>query len=321
MISVIVPVYKAEFLLSRCIDSILAQTYSHLEVILVDDGSPDGCGKICDTYAEKDCRIKVIHQKNQGVSVARNTGLALSTGDWITFVDADDFISEDMYEQMLAVAEQENADMVETTYRYGTWENKDTGKTFRYTGKEAALKIFQHDRFGEGICVSPCTKLFRRSAIGSLQFLPGCTIAEDALFVVTFLCQNNVAVKLDKTFYTYYLSEDSAMRSPYSIRRCDEVEANRQMVSVAAQCSFDALHRLLSRRYLGLLTYHWVQCYQHPEDAFHQKAKQLSDEFRAEYPKLRSLLPGKEKVKYFLFRYFPKLYYLLGRPSSKENGS
>ena len=320
MISVIVPVYKAEAYLSRCIDSILGQTYSQLEVILVDDGSPDGCGAICDAYAEKDSRIKVIHQKNQGASVARNAGLELSTGDWIAFVDADDFISADMYGQMLAVAERMNADLVETTYRYGKWENEDTGKTFRYTGKEATLKIFQADRFGDGICVSPCTKLFRRSAIGALRFLPGCTSAEDALFVVSFLCQNGVAIKLDKTFYTYYLSEDSAMRSQYSIRRCDEVEANRQMVSVAQQCSFDTLHRLLCSRYLGLLTHHWVQCYRHPEADFQQKAKQLRAGFLEDYPKLSPLLSAKEKVKYSLFRYAPKLYYLLRRPN-KENAS
>ena len=101
MISIIVPIYNVEKYLRRCIDSILGQTYRDLEVILVDDGSPDGCGAICDAYAEKDVRVTVIRQKNAGVSAARNAGLACARGEWIGFVDPDDFIVPNMYQEML----------------------------------------------------------------------------------------------------------------------------------------------------------------------------------------------------------------------------
>ena len=100
-ISIIIPVYQVEKYIKRCLDSILSQTYSNLEIILIDDGSRDMSGKICDEYTIKDSRIKVIHQDNAGVSVARNKGLDICTGDYVTFVDSDDFLEPLMYEKMM----------------------------------------------------------------------------------------------------------------------------------------------------------------------------------------------------------------------------
>ena len=111
-ISVIVPVYKAEKFLATCIESILNQTYCNLEIILVDDGSPDSCGKICEKYALSDSRVKVVHQKNAGVAAARNVGLDLAEGDYVTFVDSDDYIQPQMYEKMIRCAEHNHCDLV-----------------------------------------------------------------------------------------------------------------------------------------------------------------------------------------------------------------
>ena len=111
-ISVIVPVYKAEDVLIKCVESILTQTYKNLEVILVDDGSPDHSGAICDQYVKKDNRVKVIHKKNGGVSSARNCGLDVATGDYCTFVDSDDYIDPTMYENMMKKAKQFDCDVV-----------------------------------------------------------------------------------------------------------------------------------------------------------------------------------------------------------------
>lgn len=95
LISVIVPIYNVEKYLARCVDSIVNQTYKNLEIILVDDGSPDLCPQMCDDYAEKDSRIKVVHKKNGGLSDARNAGMAVSTGEYISFIDSDDYVSDD----------------------------------------------------------------------------------------------------------------------------------------------------------------------------------------------------------------------------------
>ena len=106
MISVIVPVYKVEPYLNQCVESILCQTYSDLEILLVDDGSPDRCGQICDEYAKQDCRVKVFHTRNEGLSAARNLGLQNAKGEYIGFVDSDDWIEPEMYEVLLKRLEE-----------------------------------------------------------------------------------------------------------------------------------------------------------------------------------------------------------------------
>lgn len=143
-ISIIVPVYNVEKYLRRCIDSILAQTFTEFELILVDDGSPDGCPAICDEYAVQDDRIRVIHQTNSGVSVARNAGLDVVRGEWIGFVDSDDWIEPNMYEYLYSVAKKTNADAVVCGF---------FGQHYRRVrcmcGTEKALKyIFEKNGFG-----------------------------------------------------------------------------------------------------------------------------------------------------------------------------
>ena len=117
LISIIVPIYKVENYLKRCIDSIINQTYKHIEIILVDDGSPDNCGAICDEYTKFDDRIKVIHKKNGGLSDARNCGIEISTGDYIIFIDGDDYVSKNMCEKLLIRALEHNADIVSCNFK------------------------------------------------------------------------------------------------------------------------------------------------------------------------------------------------------------
>ena len=116
LISVIIPVYRVEAYLKRCVDSVLTQTYTHMEVILVDDGSPDGCPSICDAYAEQDARVTVIHQENRGVSGARNRGLELANADYLMFLDADDCLCPGAIESLMDAATENNAWIVEGNY-------------------------------------------------------------------------------------------------------------------------------------------------------------------------------------------------------------
>lgn len=118
MISVVVPVYKVEKYLERCINSVLSQSYKDLEVILVDDGSPDKCGKICDEYAKKDDRVKVIHKENGGQSSARNIGIQEAKGQYISFIDSDDYLEKNAYETLIKVATTTNADITEGGTEY-----------------------------------------------------------------------------------------------------------------------------------------------------------------------------------------------------------
>ena len=137
MISVIIPVYKVEQYLDECVESVVRQTYGDLEIILVDDGSPDGCPALCDRWAKKDSRIKVVHKKNGGLSSARNAGLAVARGEYIGFVDSDDYVDTGMYEDLMRVMLQDektmvvsspiirNTDGVFSSYKVGTYEYKD----------------------------------------------------------------------------------------------------------------------------------------------------------------------------------------------------
>ena len=115
-VSIVVPIYNVEKYLEQCIDSIINQTLKDIEIILVDDGSPDNCPQICDDYAKKDSRIKVVHKKNGGLSSARNAGIEVATGDYIGFVDSDDYIELDMYEKMYSIAIENNVDFVMSDY-------------------------------------------------------------------------------------------------------------------------------------------------------------------------------------------------------------
>lgn len=315
MISVVIPVYKSEEYLRRCVDSVLAQTISELELILVDDGSPDGSGSICDEYAAKDSRVKVIHQENAGVSAARNAGMDLASGDYLAFVDSDDFVGPDMYEALLRVAEDTGADVVECNYQFGQWENQDSGKVCVDTGLEALKKAFFQDRYGDGHSICPCTKLIARRLYQKVRFLVGCSIAEDVLFCARLYALSEKAAKLDKTFYTYYQSEGSAMRGGYRVRNADEVDADRRLIGVMEETGDPALIRFAKGYYLGKTVYHWVMCRRRKKQAdFAEKAKQLRCQFRADYPEMKASLAKSQRLKYGLFLMMPGLFYRVYSP-------
>ena len=309
MVTVIIPVYKAEQYLARCIDSVLAQTYGDLEIILVDDGSPDGCGAICDEYAAKDSRIKVIHQENAGVSAARNAGMELASGEYLAFIDSDDFIGVQMYEQMLRVAEETHAQVVECNYQYGVWENTDSGEVYVDTGLEALKKAFFGERYGSGHSICPCTKLIARNLYQQLRFLEGCSIAEDVLFCARLYALCETAAKLDKTFYTYYQSEGSAMRGGYRVRNADEVEADWRLIAVMEETGDGEMISFAKSHYLGKTVHHWVMCHLRREDpAFRQRAAQLRSRFRKDYPVLKGSLTRGQRLKYSLFLILPGVF-------------
>ena len=188
-ISVIVPIYKVEKYLNKCIDSIINQTYKNLEIILVDDGSPDDCGKICDEYAKKDSRIKVIHKENSGVSSARNTGLDVVTGDYIGFIDSDDWINVDMYESMMKYLILENADVV----RCGICVHEN-GKIFNEKDydfdyciekdNDIIIKEFLDGGILQG---AVWNKLYKKSIIDGIYFDEKFHRNEDSLFIYNVL--------------------------------------------------------------------------------------------------------------------------------------
>lgn len=232
-ISVVVPVYKVEPWLDDCVRSILAQTYQNFELILVDDGSPDRCPAICDAWTEKDDRIKVVHQENQGLSVARNVGVDRSSGEFITFVDPDDFVERDYLEHLLLLLEQnptcgysECSMMVWRDGRCLPYGNSH--KIRLYAAKKAAEMVLV-----EKLRVSSCAKLFRRELVLKVRF-PAGRLHEDAYTICEFLAGTSQVVFSERPLYVYRLRSDSTVTRAYDKRNVTQhLEAAEHLVHVA----------------------------------------------------------------------------------------
>lgn len=221
MISVIIPVYNVEMYLSRCVESVLRQTYSNLEIILVNDGSTDHCGEICDSFTKLDRRVKVIHKENGGLSSARNAGLEVAKGEYVGFVDSDDWIAEDMYETLCA-AMLDDVDITCSGRVYissdGRYNKFYTGKAKKYTKEEALEEML----LLRGIDVSACTKLFRRALFEGVCFPLG-RVSEDIPTVYNLLKKARNVVHVGKAKYFYFYRADSISNKAFYFRRVDSV--------------------------------------------------------------------------------------------------
>lgn len=224
LVSVIVPIYKVERYLARCVDSILNQTYRKLEVILVNDGSPDNCGKICDEYAEKDLRIKVVHKENGGLSSARNAGLEIATGNYIAFVDSDDFISPLMLKIMVDKLEENSADLCICGFQHA-----DENGTFLPQSTEGVITDGVMDRKAaferlDGHYVVAWNKLYKKELFADLRFAEG-RIHEDEFIMHYIFDKCKTIVTVSDMFYFYVQQSGSIMNSSYSIKRLDGARA------------------------------------------------------------------------------------------------
>lgn len=209
-VSIIVPVYKAEKYIHQCIDSLLVQTYTNIEVILVDDGSPDNCGKICDEYAAKDSRVKVIHQENGGVSVARQTGINNATGEYSIHADPDDWVEPNMIEELVAKAKADDADMVicdfyrESRFRT-TYERQNPGDDL--SANAVLRKILFQQLHG-----SCCNKLAKRACYNRVSFTPeDLCILEDELYNIRILARDIKVSYLPKALYHYRIDNKQSV--------------------------------------------------------------------------------------------------------------
>ena len=209
-ISIIVPVYKAEQYLDKCIESILNQTFNDFELILVDDGSPDGSGKICDEWAKKDNRIVVIHKENSGVSAARNTALDIANGEYIGFVDSDDTIEPTMYETLYNNMRDYNAQISVCDFRFVSpnrvrIDNLEI-QTQVYDSKEAIEIIFKDTPFSGHLC----NKLFKADLFDGVRLDEDIYIFEDMLAVLRILMNPIKIVYHSEPLYSYHLHDASA---------------------------------------------------------------------------------------------------------------
>lgn len=214
-ISVIVPVYNVEQYLERCVNSIINQTYENLEIILVDDGSTDRSGEMCDSFAEKDERIKVVHKENGGASAARNRGLDICLGEYVTFVDSDDWLDIHMYKDLMELMVNMDADIVECNWEVIYDEMKDIKQpvtevtVLRQVEAEKAL----FDGSGRAT-ILPWNKIYKKNLFKNNRFPEG-MMCEDQWLLPKIYLKSKQSIYVNQKYYYYYQSPNSVMRSSF----------------------------------------------------------------------------------------------------------
>lgn len=224
-LSIIIPVYNVEKYLGQCLDSVLKQTLQDFEVILVDDGSTDGSPALCDAAAEQDGRISVVHQKNRGLSAARNAGLDIAQGEWIGFIDSDDFILSDMYEKLIHAAEREHADIAVCNFMRVDGQGKpiENQRTYIEDGvlsRTEALRNVLKVAFQ----IAP-NKVYRRHIFKDLRYPEG-KLNEDFYLVTEIYKRAERVVSLSDVLYAYRVTPDSIMQKRKTLRSYDVVRAS-----------------------------------------------------------------------------------------------
>ena len=234
LISVVVPVYRVEKYLDHCIQSIAEQTYSNLEILLVDDGSPDGSGAICDRWAARDSRIRVFHKQNAGAGAARNTALDAARGEIITFVDSDDYLHPNMFSHLCGLM-KDGVEIAEC--EIGITERDDlamddgTGAEILVCETEEALRLHIQD---EVFRQTPPNKLYRRECVGDIRFPEG-NLIDDEFFTYKVLGNARKLAHSSACMYAYRQQSGSAMHKPYSLRRLQGIDAKLQRLGYFEQ--------------------------------------------------------------------------------------
>ncbi len=279
-ITVIVPVYRVEPYLKRCVDSILGQTEQDIQILLVDDGSPDNCGKICDEYAAQDSRIHVIHQENAGLSAARNTGiqwmLAHSHSQWLTFVDSDDWLEKDCLKELYQAAERLEC-LLSACGLYRT-----RGESLKEQAEPAVLcqsadEYYCRNDFEGASSSVACGKLYHRSLFEHLRFPVG-KYHEDEFTTYRAVYQAGRVAVTDARLYAYFQNDSGITGGAWKPKRLDVLEAFAQQMAFARETGNERLLSCVRERYLWSLLEHLKQAEADP--AYKTYAKPLRKQLR-----------------------------------------
>lgn len=313
IVTVIVAVFNIEKYVPRCVDSILAQTYDNLQIILVDDGSTDESGRICDKYKEKDGRIEVIHKKNGGLSDARNAGLDKADGEYVGFVDGDDWIEPFMYEKMFTACHDNNAQIAICRYNQiggnPDWDEPD-GKIISLTAGEAMNLYLCGDR-QHVIYNSVWSKLFRKDVIGDIKFVTGKN-SEDILFTTQTFCNADRFVYLDIPCYNYVCDRaGSIMNEKESRRRLDdEIPFWRMQIGYLHNCGRDKDAGKAAYYFYRRMLFYYIDFYDNGQkDAAREIAAQMeADREQINYLYNSDIASVGDRERMRLFLLCPPLY-------------
>lgn len=281
-ISVIIPIYNVEQYLYQCLDSVINQTYRNLEILLIDDGSPDQCGAICDEYAKRDSRIKVTHKQNAGLSAAWNDGIAKATGDWIAFVDSDDWIDDDYFESIIKENHGREADLIQTSGYYHE-ENNQQYVWYSFlnpfvfnngTGREFMIvhSLFRpKDHKTKATVSNVWGKLYKRSFLqeNGFQFDEKIRagLINDVIFNVEVYMRASIVVGISYYGYHYRVSAGSGTFKFDSRRPVKEIYVNQQLEKVISQPDVpENLKKAYESYCLRDIVHNLERCYFHPDN-------------------------------------------------------
>lgn len=300
VISIVVPVYKVEAYLHRCVDSILAQSFTDFELILVDDGSPDNCGKMCDEYAEKDSRIRVIHQENGGLSAARNSGIDIAQGEWITFIDSDDWIHPDYLRVLFEAVKKYGADVAAGRYESVRDGDAVSNETIAPDmGLENVEDFWVSNRTNATVAWG---KLYKRAFFSELRYPVGKYHEDEYVtYKILFTCEKLAVV--DAPIYRYFYNDSSISRMNYIKRLPDILEAFRQHEEFFKDSPWQKAYRLEVEKYAEAYS-NAIWLLKNEKDA---ASKKKTDELRAELKAYmethKSMIPFEKRKDIYIAAY------------------
>ena len=310
MISIIIPVYNVEKYLERCVESVFAQTYSAYELILVDDGSTDGSGKICDRLAKRDDRVRVIHKENGGLSSARNTGLKMSRGEYITFIDSDDVVHPCYLECLLKAGKHADISMGKLERFSGeTVSFADIDKNEKpdlKTGQET-LGCFFEQKAEVANYVSACCKLYKRELFDGIVFPEGRLFEDEFTTYRLYYKADKVAVSQNILYY-YYVNDTGITRNLTLLKRCDEYDAQWERIYFFYDHQLTDLWKLALREYLA--TALWDLKDSNKAEA-HPKIEAFQQQYRSvlKMAKKAGAVHFKKDYDYFVLAYPKRVFF------------
>lgn len=308
LVSVIIPVYKVEKYLNRCVDSIINQTYKNIEVILVDDGSPDKCGEICDEYAKNDERIVVIHKENGGVSQARNVGVAACHGEYVSFVDSDDYVSSDYIEHLYKLIVESGAEVAIGNFRKTTGEelssdDKTKIQVKTVTGKEACIIMLNTMHFMQ--FVTPWGKLYKKELFLNNPF-PGGIRHEDEAILYKIYYSIEKVVYSNKVIYGYYDNPTGYLNKSGKEFKYDLLFVMNERVKFFEDRGEAKLARLSYKRLIRYLINDSIRCKRRSDERLFDIAK--ANRHNKYFPLVARIYVISYKISPSLFKKIKKIF-------------
>ncbi len=313
LISVIVPVYRVEEYLERCVKSILSQTYENLEVILVDDGSPDQCPAICDACAEKDARVKVIHQENKGLSGARNAGIDAASGEYLAFVDSDDYVSPHFIEELYQLLQDTGCAIGQCRFSYvkgdGLVEEGNSAFCI-YRGESLMEQLYGPEEKATCFVVA-WNKLYRAELFKETGIrYPEGRIHEDEATTYRLFHEAKKLAFLDRALYGYYTENGGSITSVFSAKRLQWLTAHEERIAFFKKNGYEKLLPVAYRKLCDACITFYFRCTEQVKDAeeLKKELRKRLETYRANGAAWIAALPLKTRMGYELFSMSPGLY-------------